>query len=51
MTADIVISSAALIRYSERAGGPAATSGWEQIIDTNFDDEKMEQIYPNAKAR
>ena len=51
MTADILISSAALIRYSERAGGPAADSGWEQIIDTNFDDQKMEQIYPNAKAR
>ena len=51
MAADILISSAALIRYSDRAGGPAADSGWEQIIDTNFDDQKMEQIYPNAKAR
>ena len=43
MTADIIVSSAALMRYDQRAGGPAAGSGWEQIID--------ERIYPNAKQR
>ena len=51
MTADMLVSSAALIRYNERNGGPAAESGWEQIIDTNFDDEKMHRIYPNAQQR
>lgn len=51
MTADMVTSAAALIRYSERAGGPAADSGWEQIIDTYFDDAKMKEIYPNSIAR
>lgn len=51
MTADMLVSSAALIRYNERNGGPAAESGWEQIIDTNFDDEKMNRIYPNAQQR
>ena len=51
MTADIVVSSAALIRYDQRAGGPAANSGWEQIIDETFDDSRMQQIYPNAKQR
>ena len=51
LSADMLISAAALVRYSERDGGPAAESGWEQIIDTNFDDAKMRQIYPNAQAR
>ena len=51
MSADMIISAVALIRYNERDGSPAATSGWEQIIDTHFDDEKMKQIYPNAKDR
>lgn len=51
MAADIIVSSAALIRYDQRSGGPTATSGWEQIIDRNFDDSRMKQIYPNAKSR
>ena len=51
MAADILVSSAALIRYDQRAGGPAAQSGWEQIIDRNFDDSTMQKIYPNAKQR
>ena len=51
MTADILVSSAALVRYDQRSGGPAASSGWEQIIDENFDDSRMKQIYPNAKQR
>lgn len=51
MAADILVSSAALIRYDQRAGGPAAQSGWQQIIDENFDDNTMQKIYPNAKQR
>ena len=51
MAADITVSAAALIRYDQRAGGPAAESGWEHIIDTNFDDARMRRIYPNAKSR
>ena len=51
MAADIIVSAAALIRYDQRAGGSAAKSGWEQIIDENFDDDKIKQIYPNAKQR
>ena len=51
MAADITVSAAALIRCNQRAGGPAAESGWEHIIDTNFDDARMRRIYPNAKSR
>ena len=51
LAADLVVSAGALIRYDQRAGGPAAESGWEHIIDTNFDDARMRRIYPNAKSR
>lgn len=51
MAADIIVSSAALVRYDQRAGGAAADSGWEQIIDENFNDGKMQRIYPNAKQK
>ena len=51
MAADIIVSSAALVRYDQRAGGEAADHGWEQLIDENFDDGKMQRIYPNAKQR
>ena len=50
MAVNMLVSAAALIRYDQRAGGPAAFSGWEQIIDTHFDDERMQKIYPNAKS-
>ena len=49
MAVNMLVSVIALIRYDVRAGGPAAESGWEHIIDTHFDDERMERIYPNAK--
>lgn len=48
MAANIILSSAALIRYSQRAGGPAADSGWQELIDKNFNDTRMKRIYPNA---
>ena len=51
MSANILVSAAALIRYDQRNGGPAASGGWEKIIDTHFNDKRMEKIYPNAKPR
>lgn len=51
MTVNMLVSALALIRYDQRAGGPAAQSGWERIIDTHFDDERMSKIYPSAKSR
>lgn len=51
IAANILVSAAALIRYGVRDGGPAATSGWERVIDTHFDDTKMKQLYPNSKMR
>ena len=51
MCANMLVSAAALIRYSERDGGPAAKNGWEHVIDTHFDDARMKEIYPNAQIR
>lgn len=49
MTADIAVSCMALVRYSARNAGQPASAGWEIWIDQQFDDQRMEQIYPNAK--
>lgn len=48
MAVDIVVSSAALTRYSERRTGIASETEWGKWIDTHFDDTRMERIYPNA---
>lgn len=37
-----------LVRYDTRADGKAAEYGWEEAMDMHFDDDRMEQIYPNA---
>lgn len=47
MTVNIFVSCCALIRYDERLRQEAADNALEQWIDANFDDERMEQIYPN----
>lgn len=48
MVADIFVSVLALIRCDSRSHGIAPRQRWEQIMDTYFDDEKMDRIYPNA---
>ena len=48
MCCNMLVSSMALIRSTERANGVAATSGWQQIMDERFDDERLARIYPNA---
>lgn len=49
MAWNIGISSAALARYGERAQGIEAENEMGTWIDREFPDERMEQIYPNAK--
>ena len=43
-------SSLALIRYDERDRGISATSQWQKVMDSHFDDGRMERIYPKAKS-
>lgn len=51
MAANMAVSSLALIRYDMRAEGRPARNAVETIIDSRFDDARMEKIYPNALAR
>lgn len=51
MTINIIISAAALERYSSRSKNPQKPSEnkIEEWLDTHFHNERMERIYPNAK--
>lgn len=48
MAVNMVVSAAALARYSERAHGKPAENVIESILDERFGDERMQRIYPNA---
>lgn len=49
MAVNIVISAAALARYSNRAQSIGAKNVVDEWLDSHFDDARMERIYPNAK--
>ena len=46
----MIVSSAALMRYDQRAQGVEAQNQIEKWVDTYFDDARMKQIYPKAKS-
>lgn len=48
MCCNIVVSSMALIRSTQRKNDVPAEYQWQRIMDERFDDERMERIYPNA---
>ena len=48
MTADIVVSSAAMLRQGQRAEGIPADSPAAVWLDEHYDDDTMHRIYPNA---
>lgn len=47
MCCNMLVSSMALIRSSQRENGVSAESGWQKIMDERFDDERLAKIYPN----
>jgi len=49
MTADMLVSSVALVRYNDRVvnDAPAATA-MAEYLDEHFDDDTMHRIYPKA---
>lgn len=52
MIFNMILSSLALARYTERQNAPAgleARNPLEEFLDSRFTDERMERIYPNAK--
>ena len=48
MSINMVVSSLALIRSTERANGIPASATWQQLMDEHYDDATLQQIYPNA---
>ena len=48
MCCNMAVSTMALIRSNERSQGIPATQSWQQTMDEQFPDERMEKIYPNA---
>ena len=50
LAVNLCVSVLALVRYDTRADGKKAEAKWEQSMDTYFDDDRMERIYPNAIA-
>lgn len=51
MSVNMLVSAAALVRYDQRAKDDTPDNAVEKLIDTWFDDARMEKIYPNAKSR
>lgn len=48
MCCNVLVSSMALIRSTQRKDDIPAEFQWQKIMDERFDDERMEKIYPNA---
>lgn len=51
MVFNMLISSLALSRYSDRWAGKEAANQMESLLDELYPDELMERVYPNAKLR
>lgn len=51
MCCNMVVSSMALIRSTERQNDIPAEHTWQKIMDERFDDERLSRIYPNAIER
>lgn len=49
MSVDVVATCMVLHRYEQRENGIVATKQWQMWIDENYNDARMEKIYPNAK--
>ena len=48
MALDMVVSSAALIRYNDRLNGVPAQSAVAEYLDEHYDNDRMHKVYPKA---
>ena len=48
MAADMVVSSAALVRYNNRLNGVPAANSIETYLDEHYDNDRMYKVYPKA---
>lgn len=49
MVVNLSVTGAALVRWDKRANGAEAVNGVEKFIDSHWNDEKMQKIFPNMK--
>ena len=47
MSTNMIVSSMALVRSTEREHDIVAESGWQKVMDERFPDERLSKIYPN----
>lgn len=47
---DALLSAGAAVRIDRRQQGISASNSMEIFLDTNFDDERMHEIYANSKS-
>lgn len=50
LIADVAVTATATVRYSQRASGMTAQSGWMNIVDDLFDDAFMRLHFPNMRV-
>ena len=50
LIADVAVTATAAVRYSQRAAGMTAQSGWTNIVDNLFDDAFMRLHFPNMRV-
>lgn len=51
LAVDALVSSAAVIRYSERSRGLEVSNTLESVLDSRFDDVRMKRRFPNMRIR
>ena len=49
MAADMIVSSAALVRYNARLQGVPAQNSVESYLDLHYDNDRMFKVYPKAE--
>ena len=48
MAADMLVSSAALIRYNDRLRGVPAQGAVAEYLDAHYGNDRMYKVYPKA---
>ena len=49
LTLDVAVSAAAVWRWSHRVKGDASATVWGQVLDRNFDNRFLAEVYPNMR--
>ncbi len=47
MSVNLIFTAMTVLRWSERQEGLPASNVWEEYADENYDDERMQDVFPN----